>query len=511
MEFNISQDLKKMTKLKDMNILKENFSKTNFINSLLLPIFLVLLNFIVKGIYISNNSIAGDEPFSIYIAQLDIISIIEQLSTGNNPPLYEILLHFWIKLFGISEFSVRMPSLLFSCITLIFLFKIGISFFNKRIALYVSLIFIFSNYHIIFAHEARVYALMGMLSTISIFYYLKIITLNKSNKWHFYLLILANILLIYSHYFGVFVLLVISIHFIMNKEMRNKYFKHFFLSIGILIFLYLPNVLVVFNRFIDSSVNGTWIQPPSGFESIYNMLWSFSNAPVVTVSVVVVLLSALIKTLVKRKIVKSNIIANKLIIIWFVFTFFFMFFISYWIPVFFDRYLMSVSISFCLLVAIASDYLIDKKYVKYIIPSLVCLMFIVTAKPNITNKRNVNETIGKLKELKSEENVIVYFSPSWYDLNFIYYYDNDVFRNYNNKNLKSNIHKYFDENNIYPINNVSQIEMNLLKGKDKIVYLDAGANFSFPNNNILNLLENKLVLKNKYEYYEIFKIYEFRN
>jgi hypothetical protein len=53
--------------------------------------------------------------------------------------------------------------------------------------------------------------------------------------------------------------------------------------------------------------------------------------------------------------------------------------------------------------------------------------------------------------------------------------------------------------------------MNLLKGKDKIVYLDAGANFSFPNNNILNLLENKLVLKNKYEYYEIFKIYEFRN
>tara|TARA_B110000483_G_scaffold51421_1_gene63922 strand:+ start:799 stop:1503 length:705 start_codon:yes stop_codon:yes gene_type:complete len=219
-----------MTKLKDMNILKVNFSKTNFINSLLLPIFLVLLNFIVKGIYISSNSIAGDEPFSIYIAQLDIISIIEQLSTGNNPPLYEILLHFWIKLFGISEFSVRMPSLLFSCITLIFLFKIGISFFNKRIALYVSLIFIFSNYHIIFAHEARVYALMGMLSTISIFYYLKIITLNKSNKWHFYLLILANILLIYSHYFGVFVLLVISIHFIMNKEMRNKYFKHFFVN-----------------------------------------------------------------------------------------------------------------------------------------------------------------------------------------------------------------------------------------------------------------------------------------
>ena len=494
-----------------MNILKENFSKTNFYNSLLLPTFLVLVNFIVKGIYISSNSIAGDEPFSIYIAQLDIISIIKQLSTGNNPPLYEILLHFWIKLFGISEFSVRMPSLLFSCITLILLFKIGNNFFNKRTALYVSLIFIFSNYHIIFAHEARVYGLMGMLSTMSIFYYLKVITINKTNKWNFTLLILSNILLIYSHYFGIFVLLVISIHFIISKELRNKLFKHFILAIGIIIFLYLPNILVVFNRFMDSSVNGTWIQPPSGYESIYNMLWSFSNAPVVTVCVIIVLLSTLIKFYIKRKIVKSNIIANKLIIVWFTFTFFFMFFISYWIPVFFDRYLMNVSISFCLLLAIASDYLIEKKNLKFIIPSIICLLFIFTTKPNVTNKRNVSETINKIKELKSEENIIIYFSPSWFDLNFIYYYNIDIFKKKDNKNLKKNIHKYFDENNIYPINNVNQIEIDLLKDSYKIVYLDAGANFSFPNNNILNLLETKLVLKNKYEYYEIFKIYEFQN
>lgn len=185
------------------------------------------LNLLVKGLFITSNSIAGDEPFSIYHAQMDVPSIIQQLTSGNNPPLYEIMLHFWIELFGISALAARLPSLIFSTLTVLFIYKLGRSFFYRRVAVTAALLFVFSDYHVLFAHEARAYALLGLLSVVSMYYYLKIVVHENFRFTFIISFVVASVILIYTHYFGLFVLWVQFVFLLFRKDLLYKYRRYF--------------------------------------------------------------------------------------------------------------------------------------------------------------------------------------------------------------------------------------------------------------------------------------------
>ncbi len=544
-------------------------------------LFLVLLNFIIKGIYLSSNSLAGDEPFSVYHAQMSIASIIQLLSLGNNPPLYEILLHFWIKIFGISELSVRVPSLIFSCITVLFIYKIGIKYLNNRIALYASLIFIFSNYHISLAHEARAYALLGMLTAISMYYFMGIIYDYKTNAKSdsnnrfnykgiskYIILAVVNTLLIYTHYFGFFALIVQFLFSIFNLQFLRKNWKKMLLCMGIIVLLYVPNISVFFKRFIESS-SGTWVPPVKNLGHLFEQIFFFSNENKFLFITIIAVLSAaigklfyhlqlnkyikglflflliplffitaysiffqipfiwkltsnpfyfipftplilcinLIWVLCKDKI-KNYQWQTTFIVFWFVFIFSFMFIVSFRIPMFLDRYLMTAAIAFPLVIGISVDYLIRKPKYELIIPIVVILLFVLTVKPNITNKRDVKETVAKIKELKTNT-TIVYFCPEWFDLNFVYYYNRLYFMDYDDKNIKNKIYHHLHSENIFPISNHNQIDINLIKHMDKIIYLDVAADFHYPKNNIKKELDVRYNLKNEYKFYEIFNVYEY--
>lgn len=93
-----------------------------------------------------SQPIANDEPFTIYHAQLQLPFMLSELSHYNNPPGFEILLHFWIRIFGIGAVSVRFLPMVFSSAAAVVLYFLGKRFFNFRIGLFAALLFTFSSF-----------------------------------------------------------------------------------------------------------------------------------------------------------------------------------------------------------------------------------------------------------------------------------------------------------------------------------------------------------------------------
>ena len=475
---------------------------------------LIVANLVVKGFYLATPPLAGDEPFTVYHAQMDLMDMLRVLAGYNNPPLMEIILHYWIKVWGISELSVRVPSLLFSSATIGLIYLIGCRFINRRIGWYAAIIFLFSNYHVALAHEARVYTLMGMLTTLSVYLYLslaapmlsaRIPRRPKTNSLGILVaLAITNILLIYAHYFGFFIVALEVLYTLMNRRLTvsaRKPLVMVCIAIGV---AYIPHMKVLYTRFIVSAGQGTWIEPPNGFTSIYNMLWQFSNAPVVTTIVITILVAAFAKHLATGRKKPANPF-SEFIVIWFFSIFGFMFGISYLVPMFLDRYLMPAAVGFPILLALSSDYLIPKLSFRSVIPLVICLLFAATVKPNLSNKREIDKAVSKIKEIR-KPNSLVLLCPHHFVLTFAYHYDQNIFKLTGSSDSYKAVDSALKCHNIYAIDHIGEVNP---EGYNQILYLDAASSFTHPENQIVEQINNTMELKNKYYFYEIFNVYEY--
>src|SRR5215469_7019101 len=72
---------------------------------------ILLLAAAIRLLGIGNTNLWGDEAFSVMTALDSVRALVESLSSGEpHPPLYPVLLAFWLRAFGHSEMAARLPS-----------------------------------------------------------------------------------------------------------------------------------------------------------------------------------------------------------------------------------------------------------------------------------------------------------------------------------------------------------------------------------------------------------------
>lgn len=480
------------------------FKPQSLLVKTLTPLLLFVICFVLRIIYVSAQDICIDEPFSVFHAQSSVKDIIRFLKPTNNPPLFEILLHYWIKLFGISVFSVRFLPVLFGALAVIFIYKTGQKFFSYEVGLCVGLIYCFSSHAIYYSHDCRVYTLFLLLSVASVYFFMNIVSGNSSSRKNLILWGVINVLLIYSHYFGFFVLFVelLAVLFFFRKHLKNVLITFFVTAM-----FYLPQIFILVSRLLFSTESGTWMKEPVGLESIYNMFWLFSNMPVVAVFCLALMVWIIANYFSNKN---KNYFDKKLrgfIYVCFFIPFMVMFFVSYKIPVYNGRYLFFLLPFYYLSISIMAYSVFNKQKHKIILLSVLIILFGMTVQLNPDKKRESKAVTEFIKANKKPGDLVIICTHEFLT-NFAYYYNIDFFKSVSENEYETLENKLHQEN-IYPVRSITEVNGELIEKAKRIIYLDAGADFSNPGNNVLSTLEQKFNLKNKKQFEEIFKVYTF--
>lgn len=171
------------------------------------------LSLVLRIYRLGSESIWQDEGFSINLASRSLPEMIEMLySMGDfNPPLHFITLHYWIGLFGSSEFATRFLSAIFGFFSVVMIYKLGKLIFNKETGIISAAILGLSAFDIHYSQEARTYSLLVLLSLTSTYFFVKLLCENRGGVAVAY--IASSTLLIYAHTFGSLIIVAENLYY----------------------------------------------------------------------------------------------------------------------------------------------------------------------------------------------------------------------------------------------------------------------------------------------------------
>ncbi len=124
----------------------------------------VLLAAVARALFLGGNSLWSDETFSILWSQQSLGYLTgagTQLEP--NPPLYYVLLHEWMLVFGSSAGAVRSLSVVFSILSVLATYGIGHVLLGGRAAILAGIFAALDPASVFFAQEARAYSLLACL------------------------------------------------------------------------------------------------------------------------------------------------------------------------------------------------------------------------------------------------------------------------------------------------------------------------------------------------------------
>jgi mannosyltransferase len=206
-----------------------------------------------------------DEGLSVGIGSHPLLDIPNVLLQDGSPPLYYMLLGVWMRIFGHGEADTHAMSVGIAMVIVPIAFLAGRALFGPRAGWIAALLAALNPYLTYYAQEARMYALMVLLSLIMITTFVLAFVHRRRGWLPVFALSLA--LLLYTHNYGMFlavgtVAALLALLALPHGEAdRRPVVRDALLAYGAVALVYLPWVPSLL--FQIRHTGAPWSNPPS--------------------------------------------------------------------------------------------------------------------------------------------------------------------------------------------------------------------------------------------------------
>jgi 4-amino-4-deoxy-L-arabinose transferase-like glycosyltransferase len=212
----------------------------------------------IYSFHLGTDALGASEAYSAWAAAKPGVGAIVRTPVLHDPGkqiFYYVILHYYTRIFGLSELSLRSLSVIFSLTTLVLVFAIGCETFDDNTALAASAMWAFNPLAVVFAHSARMYS---MLIAIALAQLLTLwLVRNRPSVSGAVACGIAGAALLYTHLGGI-LFIGVGVAMLVRDYFHGRKNQMAWIAIAITLVLFVPYVPVARAQ-SETLIAGHWL------------------------------------------------------------------------------------------------------------------------------------------------------------------------------------------------------------------------------------------------------------
>ncbi len=222
-------------------------------------LFPIVLGLILRIIHAGGRSLRFEEGLIAQIVKEDVLGVIRGSTQNSTPVIFNLLVHFFVTLFGSSQFVLTIVSIIGGIVLIYVTYLFCSRYLNDKIAFVAALFVAISPFMVYYSQELRPYSLLSVFALCSAYFFLRALDTNRITNWG--LTLLFNVLSVYTQPIGWLFVFAQSIYFVIFFKRHKACLVPWLVTSVIVALYYLPQSY--FNKMLVQYMAWHIIEPTS--------------------------------------------------------------------------------------------------------------------------------------------------------------------------------------------------------------------------------------------------------